>query len=401
VQSQRDPLPPPLMTSEPGSFARKTIVERKPQIVHEVSQAYPYPPDVQADLAAFVQEIKAEPVRPLTEDAPDRDLWNEGWARFEGHTWLDIPWYWAESYFYRRLMECVRFYQPGPWQNVDPFAPQKRGEVERALPGFLSLLAQPPAEPQAAFARMMHDALWGNRADLSNRTIMATADEGLLDPRSDRTLIDDTQRVWRYLSGRPGGRVDVIADNSGMELLLDLRLADFLLRNDLAREIRFHLKHMPFFVSDAMVRDLNHTLDRLQAAPEPGPTFAARFRKAMDAGRMTVHDDPFWSTHLFYHDFPPYLARELAASGLVLLKGDVNYRRLLEDRHWPHTAHLADIAGDFPAPFCTLRTLKGELIVDLELGQAEALAAEDPTWLINGQRGLIQFVELTFSAGRL
>ena len=47
---KRSAFPPPLMTSEPGSFARKTIVERKPQILREVSQAHPYPPEIQSEL---------------------------------------------------------------------------------------------------------------------------------------------------------------------------------------------------------------------------------------------------------------------------------------------------------------------------------------------------------------
>jgi hypothetical protein len=47
-----------------------------------------------------------------------------------------------------------------------------------------------------------------------------------------------------------------------------------------------------------------------------------------------------------------------------------------------------------------VRTLKGELIVDLEPGRAEALSAVDPTWMINGQRGVIQFVDMVRSGGR-
>ena len=54
---------------------------------------------------------------------------------------------------------------------------------------------------------------------------------------------------------------------------------------------------------------------------------------------------------------------------------------------------LADYTlADFPAPFVVLRTLKGEIMVGLEPGQAEAIAAQDPTWLINGKRGIIQYV---------
>jgi hypothetical protein len=39
-----------------------------------------------------------------------------------------------------------------------------------------------------------------------------------------------------------------------------------------------------------------------------------------------------------------------------------------------------------------LRTLKGEIMAGLQPGQAQALQAEDPTWLINGKRGIIQLV---------
>lgn len=400
-----NPLPPPLMTSTPGSFARQTIVERKPQILREVGRAHPYPPDIQAGLAAFAAEIVAEPIRPLTEDAPDRELWNRALAPFAGRTWLEAPWYLAETLFYRRLMEIARFYQPGPWQDVDPFAPQKATALERALPAFLSILQQADPDPQAAVTGLMHDALWGNLADLSNRTV--TVQHGRRG--QGRLLIDDTPQIGRYLAGGPLDRVDLIADNSGLELLLDLRLVDYLLRAELTRQVRIHLKHMPFFVSDVMVRDLYHTLstlDRCEAVGGPGESpgreFVARLRAAMGDGRIVVRDDPFWSTCLSYCPYdgqsgcslpaPEPLVRELTGSDLALLKGDVNYRRLLDDRQWPHTAHMADIAAAFPAPFVALRTLKGELIVDLQPGQAEALAAADPTWMINGRRGLVQFV---------
>jgi hypothetical protein len=94
-----------------------------------------------------------------------------------------------------------------------------------------------------------------------------------------------------------------------------------------------------------------------------------------------------------FHQFPASLRDDLARSGLVILKGDVNYRRLLGDRHWPHTTRLEEVAAGFPAPLLVLRTLKGEILVGLAPGQATALAAQDPTWLINGQRGLIHLCQ--------
>jgi len=393
------------MTSEPGSFARHTTIERKPEILRQVNQSHTYPPDIREGLLAFETEIRASApdattavskqagrgaIRPLQEEAPDVAFWNEAWRTFQGRTWLQVPWLFAETFFYRRMLEVVRFFQPGPWQYVDPFAPQKEKELESALPRLLPILAQEFREQSTAFAHMIREALWGNRADLSNPEVAATASEGLQDGQSDRLLIDDTARIWAYLSRSPPARVDIVTDNAGMELALDLRLADFFAVRGVP--VRLHLKQTPFFVSDARITDLYHTLGRLASASASSAALCQRLHESIADERITLRDDPFWCTYLSYHQMPLHIEQELAESGLVLFKGDLSYRRLLDDRHWPTTAHLAEIVPLLPAPFATLRTLKAEVIVDLEPGQAEALSAADPKWMINGQRGLIQFL---------
>jgi hypothetical protein len=75
---------------------------------------------------------------------------------------------------------------------------------------------------------------------------------------------------------------------------------------------------------------------------------------------------------------------------LVIIKGDANYRRLLGDAHWPYTTPFAYATRYFPSPLVALRTLKAEIIVGLRPGEAEQLQAEDPAWLVNGKRGIIQ-----------
>ena len=121
-------------------------------------------------------------------------------------------------------------------------------------------------------------------------------------------------------------------------------------------------------------------------------TLGEHLAKALATHRFFLNTDPFWTSWQMFSQMPPRLHGELVQSDLVLLKGDVNYRRLLDDLHWPYTTFMEDVAGYFPAPFVTLRTLKGEIMVGLQSGQAEALQAEDPTWLINGKRGIIQLV---------
>ena len=59
--------------------------------------------------------------------------WNNELARYPGKTWLEVPWYWAEVYFYRRLLEAVGYFQPGAWQAHDPFGVQKREQAGMAV----------------------------------------------------------------------------------------------------------------------------------------------------------------------------------------------------------------------------------------------------------------------------
>jgi len=87
---------------------------------------------------------------------------------------------------------------------------------------------------------------------------------------------------------------------------------------------------------------------------------------------------------------PADLQTELAAAGLVVVKGDANYRRLCGDAHWSAMTPFSAASVYFPAPLLALRTLKSEIILGLRAGEAERLSAQDPDWLVNGKRGVIQ-----------
>jgi uncharacterized protein with ATP-grasp and redox domains len=391
-------LPPPLMTSEPGSFAHSTIVERKPQIIRQVIDDNGYPPQIEQALEAFETEIASQPMRPLTEQAPDVAPWNRELAHHQGRPWVDAPWYFVESYFYRRLLEAVRYFQPGRWQGHDPFGKQKRSQENVAVDRLAQAWGElAEVKPEMAFEALLHSSLWGNRADLSNYTVAIEARNGLATTEErGNILIDDTDKVRELLARRTARgprlrRVDFVNDNVGLDSLFDLALADFLLGQGWVEEVVFHLKNYPFFVSDAMVKDVWAVISLLQASHIPTVKgLGQRMRDHMEVGRIFLEDDPFWTSSLMFRDLPPALRADLARSDLVILKGDVNYRRLLDDRHWPYTTRMEQVTDYFPAPFLVLRTLKGEIMVGLEPGQAEALITQDPTWLINGKRGIIQ-----------
>jgi len=393
-----DSLPPYLMTSDPASFARKTIVERKAQIIAQVIADHSYPDAILDRLTAFRDEIMhpdhgSSAILALSETGGDAAFWNAALAAYAGRSWLELPWYFAETYFYRRLLEATGYFmEPAGYQ--DPFAPQKRAQEAIAVSQLAAVWPGIAAAPSdARFLTLLHACLWGNRADLSNFTIDQQAVGDTIADRAN-ILIDHTDAVRSLLAGGVN-EVAFVNDNVGADSLFDLVLADYLLSQGWAQRVTFHLKNQPFFVSDAMPQDIERVVDLLQT---PASTNALAFAdaelghrlgEALAEQRLTLTTHPFWTQCLGFRDMPDAVRAPLQRADLVILKGDVNYRRLLDDRHWPPSTPLAIAAADFPRPFLVLRTLKGEIIAGLEPGQAEHLAAEDPTWLINGLHGLI------------
>ncbi|MDH5687154.1 MAG: damage-control phosphatase ARMT1 family protein [Candidatus Bathyarchaeota archaeon] len=389
-------LPSFLMTSEPGSFAQRTILHRKPQIIEAVLADNDYPQFVVERLRRLKGEIISEEIKPLTEDAPDVEEWNGLQAEFENRTWLEIPWYFAEAYFYRRLLEAVEYFQPGPLQGHDPFQASKGKQLDESIvPLSLAIDGIKEIDDlELSFENLLHASLWGNRVDLSNLTVADEIRNRQAMIERENLLINDFPKVFDVFQGRSLSHIAFVNDNVGMELGFDILLADFLLRNNWVDRLTFSLKPHPFFVSDAMIKDLQETLKVYTETSSPSlGHLGKRMEKFLSEGVLSVSDDWFWASARHFCEMPQSLYEEISRFAMVILKGDVNYRRLLSDRHWPYTTQITEIAQYFPTSFLVLRTLKGEIIVDLEDGQAEKLKAEDPDWLINGKRGIIQHVE--------
>lgn len=379
--------PPLLLTSETESFAQKTFQTRIPRIIDQVIAVNDYPASIVTALRALRAEIISGTLQLLCEDTADREFWNAQARAYLGRTWLDLPWYWAEAFFYRRLLEATHYFRDGNFYRRDPYAPIKRAELhpQRAPRAVNAVLEHLPTDTARAFHTLARASVWGNRADLSMRDIISdeTTDVWL--------LVDDSAHVWEFLY-RARRRVDVLCDNAGVELGFDLALVDLLLRADLASEIVLHLKPQPTFVSDATLEDVREALDAFGKADAPAlRQLAQRLARALSQGRLVVSDHPFWVTGFFFHDLPNDLRATLARATLVICKGDANYRRLVGDCHWEPTTPFQSVVAHFPAPVVTLRTLKSEVIVGLPAGEAERQSTQDPTWWVNGTRGVIQF----------
>lgn len=404
----RLPLPPPLMMSEEGSFAYFTLIQRMPAIVQRTIAENDFPPAIVENLESLIQEFPNGIVRLLQDDqAPDYIAWNSELEPYVGTRWIDIPWFFAEAYFYRRILEATHYYQEGACYGVDPFALQKRRGLESTINSIRELSArvnhwieqelheESTSEHKEAIA-LLYAVLWGNRADLSLWPVDAEDVDHSSEIHLEQTqiLADDTPKIAERIASFQKVRIDFIVDNAGFELVCDLCVADFLLTTQAAQSIYLHLKPHPTFVSDAMIKDVHHTLKVLAADSDTQvQSLARRLQDHMAQGRLQCRDNYFWTSPLVFWDMPESLRQELAQAALIFIKGDANYRRCLGDCHWPFTTPFADIVCYFPAPFVALRTLKSELAAGLQLEQIETLNQDDPEWLTNGQWGVIQLVD--------
>ena len=394
-------IPAPLRGSETGTFTHYSIAVRLPDIGRRILAENKFRSHIVAELEDLIDGIPHASIRPLTDlYAPDASDWRTYCLPYLEQNWLQAPWFFVETYFYRRVLEATQYFEDGAaTKGVDPFAYQKQQGLTTTVPAIRKLcaavnrwLTKGTEAKEDALAHLLSADLWGNQADLS----LWPAEEGeqpdSADAHEEFLLVDETTAVIPHLLSPTTSRLDIIADNAGFELVADLCLIDYLLRGKTAVTVHLHLKAHPTFVSDALIKDVDETIAFLAADEDEDTRVVGESLRAMVAnGRLRLQTHFFWTSPLPLWEMPSDLSSELAHSHLVFSKGDANYRRILGDRHWPFTTPFADIVSYFPAPLLALRTLKSEIIVGLAEGQSDAPAAQDPDWLTNGKWGVIQF----------
>lgn len=398
----KPPIPEPLRGIEVGTFTYESIVERLPEIGWRMLAKNEFPPAVVAGLESLLKGIPDDTVQPLTDtEAPDSADWARYVEPYLGQNWLEVPWFFAENYFYRRILDITGYFQKGSGLALDPFLYQKRRGLEtshQAIRGLSSQVNQSlkkGSPRKEALASLLAVDLWGNQADLS----MWPSGEDIpnhQDTSQQRahTLVDDSGAIADYLFGldNRAGRLDLLLDNVGLELVSDLYLAAFLLEQNLVKRVCLHAKVHPTFVSDAMIKDVQQTVMFLAADDDQEVASAGQLLSGLlEDGRLQLQAHWFWTSPLEMWRMPAPLKQELGRSNLLISKGDANYRRLLGDRHWPYTTPFADIVCYLPAPVVALRTLKSEVAAGLSPGQPEEVTERDPEWLFNGRWGVIQF----------
>ena len=379
--------PAPVRTDGSNAFARHSMAVRVPSIIQETIDRNPdYPRSIQDALAALQQAIEENAQLCLfPPPAPDYDLWAGLFAPYRGETWLDTEWIFSEALAYRLMMAAARFWDTGR----DPFRPFKDDEwASAALWDALEAALHVEGSREERLAARLAMALWGNRIDLS---IKQAAAQGV-HAHDEHLLADDVPAAVRHLVGQAPGDVHVVMDNAGTEQALDYALADLLFEDGLAETVTLHVKMQPVLVSDVTVPDVHHLLGFMRARDGAAAALAERLYAHLDAGRLRIVPDFFWSTAGRLWELPPRLRAAMQGARLVLMKGDFNYRRATNDAIWPPGVSLAEAVRAFPAPLLVLRTLKCDTLVGVSAETIERLDADAaPDWRTSGTYGVAQF----------
>lgn len=407
IQPAMLPLPEPQRANTRERYAYPSVAERLPAIGRRMLAENNFPAELNARLEALFAGIPDSGIVMLEDThAPDFDTWQQAITPLLGMNWLDIPWFFAEVYFYRRILDITGYFQAGDTYGVDPFCYQKQEGLKSALPDIRRIVSRldhwlNPSLPDAdALLEVLLASLWGNQVDLS----LWPVDESGRSARSgeqhaeDRLILDDAPAASAAFLNSPQPRsLQVLVDNAGLELVYDLVLADLVLSRALAERVTLQVKFHPTFVSDATRSDVVWTINHLLGDSDPHVTaFVRRLSAFLADNRLEITNPVFWTTPLPLWEMPAELSAELSQASLIISKGDANYRRLLGDRLWDAAIPLHQILTYLPAPLLALRVIKSDLIVGMSPDKIKSLFRRDPQWMINGQWGMMQAALKTF-----
>ena len=183
----------PINGLKEDSFARFTLQFRLPAIIDGVIKDNRYAPEIEANLKDLKYKIIHGKIDDSIASGTDLEQWNIWIDPYRLMDWFEVPFYFAEAYFYRLLIDKTGFFTRGD----DPFALQKDRDIQENIDHFILMLSEVHEmerlnlESGIFLKSLMNQSLWGNKSDLSQLTKSEIgADEFL--------IIDDTESISDY-----------------------------------------------------------------------------------------------------------------------------------------------------------------------------------------------------------
>jgi len=378
-----------------SAFVDATVRVRFPEILRSV-QAELHERGCHEQVWALWRAVVHEQALDLSMFANVGDFWpnyllKEASGLEAEPTWQGLPFFDLEFLFYHAINSLTGYFVDG----FDVFGRIKSSALQTAMATRAAEMQRVLLEPSSrtGLCSAVHWALLGNQADLSQLDYLqgrsASGLHGGSSGNQSGLLLDECEQLLDHVLDGSCDSVHLVLDNAGAELCFDLILVDTLLRHSPAQVV-MHAKPCPMFVSDARPCDVEQTVRAFKREGADLAACAKRLDRALSEGRLLLRAESDWGQPRDFGQLSVALTSDLAASSVVIAKGDLNYRRFLSDRLWPvDTPPGVATAGVQFRAFC-LRVLKSDVMIGLAVETAESAQRVDPGWRTSGRFAVIQ-----------
>jgi hypothetical protein len=366
-------------------FVDYTINHRLPKILSSIEEQMQNAEKLGAARAMLVAIIEEEPI-DLQVFARPTAYWGDYLNHLNGLSWGDLPFFDLEFLFYHGLNSIAGYYDSG----VDVFLYIRQLALAQALPVLkYGLEKLSKFSGKELLGPVLLHSLFANETDYS-QIVASPSGPKLWD---ERILVDDSEKLILSLNRvHDEIKIHVIADNAGLELCWDLVLIDTILGLSGNAKAVIHVKPWPMFVSDALYIDVEETLKEFidYNLSKDIRLVGQRLKHAIDSNRLIIDTEADWGEPRYFNELEEGLAANLQNSTNVISKGDLNYRRFIQDLQWEIDTSPEVATSGVPFKAFALRVLKSDAIIGIDSSIATIAANKFCDWRSCGHFAIIQ-----------
>lgn len=309
-----------------------------------------------------------------------------------------IPFLVAEFYFYFYIL-YLYLIETKNNSKTDPFWDTKINKTAEwlakgdnpTLRSYNSLLNSPKNDFRI-FRNALFHCVNTNSSDLSQLRLNH-------ERVGNRLLIDNTKEIFNYLDKIPSSKKIVyILDNCGEEFISDLLFACYLIKYCGYTEVECCVKELPIFVSDTTINDVEYVLNHdkikpfLKGGKYDNKTKCLKYLNGMIY--FTSLEE--WHKPKYFKDSESFKQWNNDDNiGLIILKGDLNYRRLVGDKNYDYFDKIEDKMDYAKKPILILRSLKSNVVLGIDKIDLNRVK---PNWKISGEYGIVHFINIPKSS---
>lgn len=323
----------------------------------------------------------------------------------------NVPFLLAEFYFYYHLLYLYHDKKKLYHIIDDPYRDYKlkhlndgngNNNFDALLSTFTSIFSNPSISPRG----FLLGCLNMNSIDLSQLEV------NVKEFKNSNMPINDCSAFHEFIYNELGeikdnrGNQDFVAhlitDNSGFELMSDILLGSYLLHATRLTKIVFHIKRLPIFVSDTIMSDVIDAF-RVLNSKLSDCTYFKSIEETPDKQLYICESIPNkhliflvgdqWHRETLFKDLSIFREWNTDEScSLIIVKGDLNYRRLVGDNHWKVTDTINDRVSYIHKPLLIIRSLKSNVVLDVDNERSKQYSEKVPNWKVSGDYGIVQFL---------